>query len=425
MVNAIYGDDSKSDLNLDLNLIDNFYIYDGSLDYIPMRQITENYSAFYSIFNDLYFDSFSFNDNAFHDSLVLLPNILVTYLFFTPFTHEEAHRSILTNKGIASISQPICNDKGAAYVKGVSDSTLQNLRDTDFASFLRLHTAGIESDYFLMQKDFENLVFSKSDTRDFKNWVRNSGIDYMSRLISVFSYEFILADMYNPPKNKLLEEEENEFERDIVGHDVYGFIHHIFNPTAEYGRYWDPCDFSSEEIKFGKRVGFLSLLNLPIISPMLFNKFYFSINENHIISFNTGYALAPFGDFIDENIYYGYFGAENPIRLSFYARQYGNKNNWFPAFGLKLLQYSPVDWLSVTAAGHIWSQPKNLSFTESKGELGGAFEMEVMFFPKQNKNALGDLGFFLGFLTKSKGFMPEIESHDFHWRISTGLSLRK
>ena len=37
MVNAIYGDDSKSDLNLDLNLIDNFYIYDGSLDYIPMR----------------------------------------------------------------------------------------------------------------------------------------------------------------------------------------------------------------------------------------------------------------------------------------------------------------------------------------------------------------------------------------------------
>ena len=76
-------------------------------------------------------------------------------------------------------------------------------------------------------------------------------------------------------------------------------------------------------------------------------------------------------------------------------------------------------------AGHIWSQPKNLSFTESKGDLGGAFEMEVMFFPKQNKNALGDLGFFLGFLTKSKGFMPEIESHDFHWRISTGLSLRK
>ena len=81
MVNAIYGDDSKSDLNLDLNLIDNFYIYDGSLDYIPMRQITENYSSFYSIFNDLYFDSFSFNDNAFHDSLVLLPNMFVTYFY--------------------------------------------------------------------------------------------------------------------------------------------------------------------------------------------------------------------------------------------------------------------------------------------------------------------------------------------------------
>ena len=97
MVNAIYGDDSKSDLNLDLNLIDNFYIYDGSLDYIPMRQITENYSSFYSIFNDLYFDSFSFNDNAFHDSLVLLPNILVTYLFFTPFTPTSTCSFIINN----------------------------------------------------------------------------------------------------------------------------------------------------------------------------------------------------------------------------------------------------------------------------------------------------------------------------------------
>ena len=40
-LNGVYADDTKKDIEL----IDNFYIYDGSLDYIPMRQITENYSS--------------------------------------------------------------------------------------------------------------------------------------------------------------------------------------------------------------------------------------------------------------------------------------------------------------------------------------------------------------------------------------------
>ena len=120
--------------------------------------------------------------------------------------------------------------------------------------------------------------------------------------------------------------------------------------------------------------------------------------KNHIFSFNTGYALAPFGDFIDENIYYGYFGGGTPIRLSFYARQYGNKNNWFPAFGFKLLQYSPLDWLYITTAGHFWTQPKDLDFNTSDNEVGGAFELQCMFIPKQNKSKFGNLGVFLGFL---------------------------
>ena len=82
-------------------------------------------------------------------------------------------------------------------------------------------------------------------------------------------------------------------------------------------------------------------------------------------------------------------------------------------------------WFVITII--LYGSTKTEDFYESKGEIGGALEleMEFMFFPNQNKNKLGELGFFLGFLTKSKGFMPEIESHDFHWRISTGLSLRK
>ena len=48
-----------------------------------------------------------------------------------------------------------------------------------------------------------------------------------------------------------------------------------------------------------------------------------------------------------------------------------------------------------------------------------------MFIPKQNKSEFGNLGVFLGFLIKSKGFMLEIESHDFYWQISSGISFKK
>ena len=70
-------------------------------------------------------------------------------LFTAPLTHEEGHRSILTTKGIGSISRPYFDGNLAAYVEGVTDATLIALRDSDLPSYIRLHTAGLESDYVL------------------------------------------------------------------------------------------------------------------------------------------------------------------------------------------------------------------------------------------------------------------------------------
>ena len=84
----------------------------------------------------------------------LRTNILhqLASLFLAPLTHEEGHRSVLTHLGIGSISKPFFNEKGAAYVMGVRDSELKDLRDTDLPNYIRLHTAGIESDYMLVDR---------------------------------------------------------------------------------------------------------------------------------------------------------------------------------------------------------------------------------------------------------------------------------
>ena len=64
-------------------------------------------------------------------------------LITIPITHEEGHRAILTTNHIGSVSNPFFNENLAAYVKGVSDQTLIQLRDTDLPTYIRLHTAGL------------------------------------------------------------------------------------------------------------------------------------------------------------------------------------------------------------------------------------------------------------------------------------------
>jgi hypothetical protein len=84
---------------------------------------------------------------------------------FMPLTHEEGHRSILTSLGIGSISKPYFNSDGAAYVTGVTDATLSNLRDSSLPDYIRLHTAGLESDYCL-NKRAEILAFSGQEEKN-------------------------------------------------------------------------------------------------------------------------------------------------------------------------------------------------------------------------------------------------------------------
>ncbi|MCF0124610.1 MAG: hypothetical protein HUJ68_02430 [Clostridia bacterium] len=403
-----------------------FPIYDGSLDMVTMSQFQTLFSSAQLLAYKAYTKCFPFEMKyGGLEPLKALPPLFLTGFIFVPLVHEEAHRAILTYKGIGSVSQPIFNQHGAAYVKGVSDDTLKNLRDSDFSTFIRLHTAGIENDYTLMQSDFEKMVFFNS--KENKIISDSTYCDYLGRFASVFSYMFVLKNVMKPSSQKRLIEEKNELDRDIVGHDVYGMIHHLFNPTGEYHRYWDPCDMSYEELKFGERIGWLNLFNLSLLNPLLLgfgSKTSIRISENHLISFTTGYALAPFGDFIDQRLYYGYYGFKNSVRLSLYIREYGNRNHWFPAFGLKILQFSPTDWFTFSAQGHFWMQPENFDFNTSVGKAGGAFEYETMFYPRKQNGKNGLIGILFGGLIKSAGFLPTIESHDFYWKLTAGVSYR-
>ncbi|HPX26182.1 MAG TPA: hypothetical protein PLG87_05190, partial [Treponemataceae bacterium] len=402
--------------------------YDGSLDFFTMRQFNILYHSTYSILSKQLYGDFG-QVNMYGVNVPFIANYFISGCFLYPITHEEAHRSILTYKKIGAISQPIFNLEGKAYVKGVTDSTLQNFRDTDFSMFIRMHTAGIESDYVNMMNDFSDIAFNLylvGNMTLFKQNLHISYIDYIVRMLGVWNYQFsgcLDALSYvikgKEPKTSLRSLEKNELERDIVGHDVYGMIHHLFNPDVDYSRYWTYGDLSDEEKEFSHRIAWRSWINL--VTPMLFLQSNFQIIDNSYLSGNAGYCIAPFGDFIDENIFFKY----DKFNISFYARQAQNRNSWFPAFGLGLVEYKPVDWFSATVRGHFWMQPENLDFNTSLGVPGGAGEVSLSFvLPSKNEEVIKGVGINIGALYKTKGFMPEIESHDAHFRLSAGLVVR-
>ncbi len=358
-------------------------IQDSPVGLTTMHQSNENYLSVYRLLsNELY-------KNVKPKTGLLIQTI--SELFLYPLTHEEGHRSILTSLGIGSISQPLYNLQGIAYVNGVRDAELQNLRDNDLPDYVRLHTAGIESDYMLGNKAEEDIVF-KFDSK------RNLFVEvYFRKLLTMAYYTASLIPSLSPN----LKENSNELLNDIVGHDVYGAIKNLHRPNIPFYRYTDYKDMTSEERKFVERVGYRAILN--IASPVFFKPLNIIKTEKLKLSVSTGYTMCPFGDFIDENFLIQYHQKYN---IHAYLRQFENRNTWFMGGGISLIDYQITPKFNTTLAGHLWSQPKNLDFNTTESQFGGSGDLLFKYIILENQSH-NSMSIDLGLNYKTVGFLPE------------------
>lgn len=379
-----------------------FLIQDSPAQLFTMRQVNQSYLSSYRLFaKGLY--SASKNDKV-ADMLQLGINVL----FFMPLTHEEGHRSILTVNNIGSVSQPYFNKYGAAYVKGVNDETLQDLRDNDLPSYIRLHAGGLESDYALTKRMESIGSFNQDDFNNYKweYWVRKAAI-LQYYVTGLFGFEIDL------------EEEEDELERDIVGYDTYGAARHLFRPEMDFYRYTKYIDLTNDEKKYVNRMGYRSLLNL--LNPLIIGKGYFKFNESLNMNVGMGYTMAPFGDFIDENIWLKY----NDLNIYAYARQFQNRDNWFNGFGLSLIDYQLHERLYTNISGHFWTQPIDYDFNTSESFSGGAIDIDLRYFFFNNRDTwLDGFSIDLGIIYKTEGFLPEELYMKEHLGLRIGTTIR-
>lgn len=377
-----------------------FLIMDSPAKLFTMRQMDQNYISILRVFNE---SIHNLIDNKRVSGLIQMG-----FLFFAlPITHEEGHRSILTANNIGSISQPFINSKGAAYVIGVTDNTLKKFRDNNLPNYVRLHTSGLESDYMLTQRVETLLAF---ETEKYKN----VKYEYLMRKVTIMQY--CLMGLFEYSAN--FEEETNELERDIVGHDIYGFARHLYRPTMEFYRYTKYDDLTNNEKALIRRVGYRSLLNL--FNPMIIGIKNFNLGEKVKGNIGLGYAIAPFGDFIDENIW---LLINNKYNIHFYGRQFQNESNWFWGAGISLHNYLITEKLTTTISTHFWMQPEKLDFFTNKSVTGGAIDLTVSYnlFRKNNTLVKG-FGVDLGMIYKTFGFLPEEIIMDEHFGFRIGIN---
>lgn len=315
---------------------------------------------------------------------ILIPSIGIG------ISHEEGHRSVLTDLNIGSINQPFSFDTGLLYVNGVSDKTLFDIRNKNLPDYIHLHTAGLESDY-MSTLQLENFITFELDNFDYLKF------DYYTRKISHLFYFITTITPFLFPN---IEEEKNELERDIVGHDILGAIRHLHRPMGTFYRYTFFGDLTNDEKKYARKTVLYSFSNL--INPMLFGIKHFTLGKNSTINFSLGYSLAPFGGHFDQNIWL----KNKKLNFFIYTRQFHNKDNWFFGTGIRAINYPINQSLFLDLGFHYWNQPTDLSFQESDSFKGLGGEVEIAYKILSLKKKKKDVYIVSGVRWKNKGFLP-------------------
>jgi hypothetical protein len=366
-----------------------------------MRQIDQDYLSGYRLFADLV-------DRNFSPVLSYVIQGVFDYCFFKTLTHEEAHRSILVGEDIGAVSHAFPFEKRSGYVDGVTDATLQNLRDTEFPTFIRLHTAGFESDYMLATREEALMALGDESPRVLL-------VEYLIRKVAIIRYftEGLFHHDTDGP------EEANELERDIVGNDLYGAIRHLFRPAMPYVRYTRLADLTGQERRYLRRVEWRTFLNLA--NANVIGVSGFRLSPDVVVNLGLGHCLGPFGDFIDEKVW---LAGGRAIKVSAYLREFENLDHWFLGGGIGLVDYPLVKRVAVSAMVHYWNQPAGLSFTERTGRPGGAIDVTGRYkFPLRPGGRVDFLSLDLGLICKSAGFLPEELALDRHFGLRCGLTL--
>jgi len=292
----------------------------------------------------------------------LMADVILPLPLSDTWTHEEFHRAVLANRGVASFDDVyhFRFAPKAIAVSHVRDDSLVRMKHDHPADFVRAHAAGIEGEHALVMRLEKQHFFDGSTS-----W--NAPLYW---LVKVNTIAYIASGSSNDTNSETEKWEREEgthiSRRDFTGHDFTAWVYDLFRPNEPYAargvhpsgvgirRYIRESDLTDAERSYLRRQGRLSLINL--VDPYLFDYYggRFNLTASHL--------LTPFGYSIDANVF-----LRNP-KLFVRVHDYVNHERNLPG-------------VDATYGGRfrlaLWRQPDHLQFRDRGGRLGGLVSARV------------------------------------------------
>ena len=288
-------------------------------------------------------------------------DVILPLPFSDTWTHEEFHRAVLANRGVASFDDVyrFRFDPRAVAVSHVRDDNLVRLKAEHPADLVRAHEAGVEGEHAMVVR-LEQQRFFRGET----SW--NLPLYWFSKANSI---AYILSGS-TQGVNRLTEKWERDegaavSRRDFTGHDFTAWVYDLFRPDEPYTargthpsgvglrRYVRESDLSSEELRYLHRQGRLALLNL--LDPNLLDR------GGGRFSASAAHVLTPFGYTIDINAL-----AQPNVMLTLHGYRNGRRN----FFGVEGALHDRVRVA-------LWRQPEHQLFRDKHGRLGALVSVRL------------------------------------------------
>lgn len=301
--------------------------------------------------------------------------------------HEEYHRAVMNRFHINSFNDMNTFPIGSELisVNSIKDEDLIRFKKESPYDFIRMHVAGIEGEYLLVDKLQRNNFFYRQNTSH-----------EMLYILATVNSAYYVTICSNPSEaNKTTDElnakETNIKDRDFTGLDFTAWAYDLFKPNEPYenrgihpsgvgiDRYIKTTDLDDKALKYLRNQGRLQWLNL--ISPMIFFNKAIVLNENFRYNFAVRNLLTSFGNDISLNVFLQK-KKHNFVLAYHHARNY---NKSFPAVQVELFEHPVIiknTKFLISPKIITGLQPKDQSFTSSKSEFLGLASCRIDWIPK-------------------------------------------
>ncbi len=320
---------------------------------------------------------------------------LYNRIISSSFLAVEAERELLANQGISVKYNPtIFNSYRSGYSYGLDNSSMENLKLSNYHTYMRLHTVKNDINYTSAKHIEERLA-----RVDMSNINAKISYTYQHALELIF---FRATNIFFGEGKDAKAQNLADSMQPLIIDPGKSWVKYLFEPNAFYIRNTKSGDLNNDEKFYLKRSSLFSFINL--ISPQMFGIKKFRISEKTRFTFSFNYLRTIFGEMFEQNFWISH----NNNLSGLFLRQYINHEKTGLGIEYKLYDTKLAKNILLTSNINYWHQPTQLSFYDHSLSSGFSATQQIEWkFAEDKYIHRRNMSLFMGYNYKSNGYEPD------------------